>query len=90
MCGWLTKMKCNGCGRELYGLGGFLGYGSARISGAEDSKRATANYIKTLCPRCSHVMKDILLRSDLSEQWENYGWEAVGPASVYQEPYDDD
>lgn len=86
---------CNGCGREHDTLGGFLGYGKAAIPPLHDHSdlpqgtiTGTALYMKTLCPRCRHVMKDILLSSDLSEQWDNYNWELVG--EEYVEGYDDE
>lgn len=78
--------KCNGCGKEISHLyiGGTLSYGDINRIGP---KRVRSEYVKTLCPRCQHVMKDILLSSDLSEQWDNYDWELVG--DQYVEPYND-
>ena len=87
-------MKCNGCGGEFETLGGFFGYGDARTPLAHDHptlprevELGTANYVKTLCPRCQHVLKDILLRSDLSEHWHKYEWTLQGEA--YTEEYND-
>lgn len=86
-------MRCNGCGNEFDVLGGFLGYSNARIAEPYDHPTitaesiGTADYIKTLCPRCQHVMKDILLSSDLSEQWDSYDWTLIG--NEYTEPYND-
>lgn len=86
-------MKCNGCGGEFTTLGGFFGYSNARMPEPYDHPTifaeniGTADYIKPLCPRCQHVLKDILLSSDLSEQWENYEWGLIGNEHV--EPYND-
>lgn len=81
-------MICNGCGGEFVGVGGFFGYGAARISGNESAKQGRANYIKTFCPRCQHVVKDIILSSDLSDHWHKYNWGRMGEA--YTEPYNND
>jgi hypothetical protein len=59
-------MKCNGCGGEFDLLGGVFGYGD--ITFLREGGFAT-EYTKTLCPKCTRVMKDILLNSDLSEHW---------------------
>jgi len=82
-------MKCNGCGGEFDALAGTLSYGSASVGNGGATRDAVrADYHKTLCPRCQHVMKDILLRSDLAEQWDSYEWSLMGDA--YTEPYDDE
>jgi hypothetical protein len=60
-------MKCNGCGGDIDStgdLGGFVGYGNASVAKG-------AQHIKELCPKCTRVMKSILLNSDLSDHWEN-------------------
>ena len=87
-------MKCNGCGREIGELDGLplaatLSYGTVSKFVPDRGVRSAvmADYHKTLCPRCQHVMKDILLSSDLSEQWDNYDWSLIGDA--YVEGYDD-
>ena len=74
-------MQCNGCGGEFTALGGVLAYGSAAYEkGRPYSGRTTVwgDYAKTLCPRCQHVLKDILLSSDLSEHWDEYDWSLMG------------
>lgn len=78
-------MKCNGCGREFPGrlTYGTLSFGLLDLHTASVS----AQHHKTLCPRCQHVMKDILLSSDLSEQWDSYDWSLM--SEPFTEPYDD-
>jgi hypothetical protein len=80
-------MKCNGCGGEFSTLGGTLSYGDAFIEESQRPTAARAHYHKTLCPRCQHVMKDILRNSDLKEHWEKYDWSLQGDA--YTEEYED-
>jgi len=80
-------MKCNGCGNEFDRLAGVLGYGSVVIgNGWTTRDPIRADHTKTLCPRCQHVLKDILLSSDLSDHWQKYEWSAVG--EEYTEIYD--
>lgn len=84
-------MKCNGCGGEFPDelLTGTLSYGNASIGNGGATRDAVrADHHKTLCPRCQHVMKDILLSSDLSEQWDSYEWSLIG--DEYVEAYDDE
>lgn len=81
-------MLCNGCGGEFDTTAGVLAYGDVSIGNGGATRDAVrADYRKTLCPRCQHVMKDILLSSDLSEQWDSYEWSLMG--DVYVEGYDD-
>lgn len=80
--------KCNGCGREFETVGGTLSYGDVSVGDSGASARNSgvyAEYHKTLCPRCQYVMKDILLNSDLSEQWSSYDWPLMG--QEYLEEY---
>jgi hypothetical protein len=87
-------MRCNGCGGDFETTAGVLAYGGVtqvpdihNRAVLGDAGLLTADYGKTLCPRCQHVMKDILLSSDLSEQWDSYEWSLMG--GRYTEPYDD-
>lgn len=80
-------MNCNGCGGEFETLAGALGYGNASIAEVRGHSMISTDYQKTLCPRCQHVMKDILMSSDLSEQWDTYDWSLIG--EEYIEPYND-
>ena len=81
-------MLCNGCGGEFDVLGGVFAYGNASLfRGGATRDGVHADHRKTLCPRCQHVMFDILKSSDLSEQWDNYNWSLKG--DPYTEPYDD-
>lgn len=80
-------MKCNGCGGEFDVLAGTLSYGQTWQDDTPGPQSIVgADHHKTLCPRCQHVLKDILLRSDLSEQWHKYEWSLQG--EHYTEPYD--
>lgn len=83
--------KCNGCGGEFEILAGTFVYGGnvhIQESGPRSSQPGTrGRHHKTLCPRCQHVLKDILLRSDLSEHWHKYEWTLQGEA--YTEEYND-
>lgn len=82
-------MKCNGCGIDTELLAAVFGYENVSVSdgGAVGAKVAYADYMKTLCPRCQHVLKDILVSSDLSEHWHKYEWSLIG--DEYTEPYDE-
>ena len=67
-------MKCNGCGGDIDStgdLGGFVGYGNASVAKGAAADDGYAQHIKELCPKCTRVMKSILLNSDLSDHWEN-------------------
>ena len=80
-------MKCNGCGGEFSITAATFSYGDVSIGNGGATRDAVrADYHKTLCPRCQHVLKDILLRSDLSEHWHKYEWTLQGEA--YTEEYD--
>ena len=88
--------KCNGCGGEFDALAGVLAYGDVQPPRQPDYAQhvgdgvldiVQAEHFKTLCPRCQHVLKDILLRSDLSEHWHKYEWSLMG--GPYTEGYDD-
>jgi len=84
--------KCNGCGGEFDALAGVLAYGDAsfetmEFNPVESRQVVDAAYNKTLCPRCQHVLKDILISSDLSEHWHKYEWSLMG--GPYTEGYDD-
>lgn len=90
-------MKCNGCGREIIHLAAVYAYGnvtephfpnlrSAPPTLVEIPDYVQAEHFRTLCPRCHHVMKDILLHSDLSDHWDNYEWSLMG--GEYTEQYD--
>lgn len=85
-------MKCNGCGGEFPDrlTRGVLAYGGLSIGDGLIKTTTDADYTKTLCPRCQHVMKDILLSSDLSEHWEKYEWELMGDEYVHVEEYEND
>jgi hypothetical protein len=68
--------KCNGCGGEIEHLGGTFSWGGPsqlpdihERASVGRSGLWTADYTKTLCPKCTRVMKEILLNSDLSEHW---------------------
>jgi len=81
-------MQCNGCGGEFDALAGVLAYGDVSIGNGGATRDAVrADYRKTLCPRCQHVLKDILKSSDLSEHWHKYDWSLMG--GPYTEGYDD-
>jgi len=80
-------MQCNGCGGEFDALAGVLAYGDTSIAEVRGQKMVVAEYRKTLCPRCQHVLKDILKSSDLSEHWHKYDWSLMG--GPYTEGYDD-
>ena len=81
--------NCVGCGGEFETTGGVLAYGnvSTSNSGAVAKGSTFSRYAKELCPRCQHVLKDMLLRSDLSEQWDEYDWSLEG--DNYTEEYND-
>lgn len=82
-------LKCNGCGGEFDLLGGTFSWGRPVIhTNGPFPDEVHAHYHKTLCPRCQRVMKDILLNSDLSDQWEEFDWEQLG--DKYTEGYDDE
>jgi len=76
-------MQCNGCGGEFDALAGVLAYGDASIAEVRGQKMVVAEHHKTLCPRCQHVLKDILLSSDLSEHWHKYEWSLMGEEYQY-------
>lgn len=91
-------MKCNGCGIEMDTLGGTFSYGNVSDphmpdlkspvpSMVDPPKYVQADYHKTLCPRCQHVLKDILTSSDLSDHWHKYEWSLMNN-DAYTEPYD--
>jgi hypothetical protein len=68
-------MKCNGCGGEFDPLGGVLSYGNVSMfNGGANRDGVRGDYRKTLCPRCQHVLLDILKSSDLSDHWHKYEW----------------
>jgi hypothetical protein len=60
-------------------LGGTFSYGNTQpprepdyaqhFPDGEIPEMVQAENHKTLCPKCTRVMKDILLNSDLSEHW---------------------
>lgn len=82
--------RCNGCGGEFDALTGVLAYGGpSTVPDIHDRAVAgkaglwTADYAKTLCPRCMHVLKDILMSSDLSEHWHKYEWSMMGEEYQY-------
>jgi hypothetical protein len=68
--------KCNGCGDEIDTLGGVFSYGEVWHDDAPGPQSIVgADYHRTLCPRCQHVLKDILLNSDLSDHWHKYDFD---------------
>lgn len=79
--------KCNGCGGEFNALAGVLAYGNTSIAEVRSQPMVVAEHRKTLCPRCQHVLKDILMSSDLSDQWESYDWSLMRD-TAYTEEYD--
>ena len=82
-------MQCNGCGGEFDALAGVLAYGNASLfNGGATRDGVHAEHRKTLCPRCQHVLKDILLSSDLSDHWQKYEWSLMGD-EAYTEGYND-
>lgn len=78
-------MKCNGCGGKLP-LAAVYAYGEVRIEDVQRPTAVRAKHRRTLCPRCHVVMNDILLRSDLSDHWDDYDWE--GMDAMYEENYE--
>jgi hypothetical protein len=82
--------KCNGCGGEFDTKAAVFAFGDPQISsGGVTRAAARADHFKTLCPRCQHVLKDILMSSDLSDQWDSYDW-TLKRDEAYVEEYDDD
>lgn len=62
------------------GLGGVFAYGNthpprkpdyAQHVGRDIQDMVQADYHKTLCPKCTRVIKSIILNSNLSEHWGN-------------------
>jgi hypothetical protein len=76
-------MQCNGCGGEFDALAGVLAYGGVFIEETQRPTATRAEHHKTLCPRCQHVLKDILLSSDLSDHWHKYEWSLMGEEYQY-------
>lgn len=67
-------MKCNGCGADIDDLGSAHVYGDVSSIEGPDGiyNAAVGQYVRTFCPNCAIVIKDILLNSDLSEHWHKY------------------
>lgn len=85
-------MRCNGCGGEFEQPAGLFCYGNVEEVSDLDAPQVrreninASRFAKTLCPRCKHVLKDILLSSDLSDHWEKYDWSQM--VDKYTESYD--
>jgi hypothetical protein len=71
-------MKCNGCGGEIATLGGTFSYGDVYGPYLDENatqKSVDAEHHRTFCPKCTTVLKDILLNSDLSDHWHKYDFD---------------
>jgi hypothetical protein len=79
--------------KDEYGIhGGVWLYGRVTELPNADSQSTvrkdglwTADYAKTLCPRCQTVLKDIILNSNLSNHWHKYDWKSDMHTECYDE-----